>query len=85
MSTNISQTLNTAVAFKVDTFSLSSYKNYFVCRKHVEVHGRPTSALFHSNKMSAGKNSYELSWEVQSFVPIQEYRLLYRKIDLVRI
>lgn len=33
--------------------------------------------------MVAGKTSYELSWEVQSFVPIQEYRLLYRRIDMV--
>ena len=52
-------------------------------RKYIEVHGRPTAAEFHAAGMVAGKTSYELSWEVQSFVPIQEYRLLYRRIDMV--
>ena len=33
--------------------------------------------------MVPGKTSYELSWEVESFVSIQEYRLLYRRIDMV--
>ena len=52
-------------------------------RKYIEVHGRPTSAVFHSKEMVPGKTSYELSWEVESFVSIQEYRLLYRRIDMV--
>ena len=55
----------------------------FYLRKYIEVHGRPTSAVFHTKAMVPGKTSYELSWEVESFVTIQEYRLLYRRIDLV--
>ena len=52
-------------------------------RKYIEVHGRPTSAVFHTKAMVPGKTSYELSWEVESFVTIQEYRLLYRRIEMV--
>ena len=33
--------------------------------------------------MVPGKTSFELSWEVESFVPIREYRLLYRMIEVV--
>ena len=54
-----------------------------LCRKYIEVHGRPTSAVFHTKAMVPGKTSYELSWEVESFVTIQEYRLLYRRIEMV--
>ena len=47
------------------------------------MHGRPTSALFHNERVVPGKTSFELSWEVESFVPIREYRLLYRMIEVV--
>jgi len=52
--------------------SLGSYK------KHIEVHGRPTEATFLRGGMRSGRNSFELSWKVHSFVKIHEYRLLYR-------
>jgi len=61
----------------VATNRLGSYKKY------IEVHGRPTSALFHNERVVPGKTSFELSWEVESFVPIREYRLLYRMIEVV--
>jgi hypothetical protein len=49
-------------------------------KKHIEVHGRPTEATFQMEGMKSGRSSFELSWQVQSFVKIHEYRLLYRSL-----
>jgi len=56
--------------------SLGSFKKY------IEVHGRPKFARFYGDKTRSGKTFFELSWEVESFVPILEYRLLYRRIEM---
>jgi len=49
-------------------------------KKHIEVHGRPTAAVFRSKPNTHQDQSYQLSWSVDSYTPIEEYRLLYRKI-----
>lgn len=49
-------------------------------KRHIEVHGRPTPAVFRKKGIQAGKNSHQLVWTVDSYTPIQEYRLLYRQI-----
>ena len=50
-------------------------------RKHIEVHGRPTPAVFRSSPNAGGRSTYQLLWTVDSYSPIQEYRLLYRQIQ----
>lgn len=52
-----------------------------VFRKHIEVHGRPTPAVFRSSPEAGGRSSYLLTWTVDSYSPILEYRLLYRQIQ----
>jgi len=49
-------------------------------KKHIEVHGRPTAAVFRSKPNTHQDQSYQLAWSVDSYSPIEEYRLLYRKI-----
>jgi len=49
-------------------------------KKHIEVHGRPTEATFQRAGSKSGHRSFQLSWKVQSFAPIHEYRLLYRSL-----
>jgi len=49
-------------------------------KRHIEVHGRPTPAVFRKKGIQGGKNSHQLVWTVDSYTPIQEYRLLYRQI-----
>jgi len=49
-------------------------------KKHIEVHGRPTIPIFRSKPNTLQDKSYELSWSVDSYSPVEEYRLLYRKI-----
>lgn len=50
-------------------------------KKHIEVHGRPTPAVFRSSPEAGGKSTYHLTWTVDSYSPIIEYRLLYRQIQ----
>jgi hypothetical protein len=62
---------------------LVTYLLSLLCRKHIEVHGRPSAAVFLVEGGRAGRTFYLLSWQVQSSAPILEYRLLYRRISLV--
>ena len=45
--------------------------------------GRPHAAKIVSPKLSAYKDQYNLTWSVNSFLPIEEYRILYR-VNTVR-
>lgn len=49
-------------------------------RRHIEVHGRPTPAVFRNKPHQNSKNSFRLVWTVDSYTRIEEYRLLYRQI-----
>ena len=40
--------------------------------------GRPHAAKIVSPKQSNLKDQYNLTWTVDSFMPIEEYRILYR-------
>lgn len=42
--------------------------------------GRPGPAQFHSPMYSRYREMYNLTWSVESFPPIEEIRLLYRKL-----
>ena len=58
-----------------------SFLFWLFFRKHIEVHGRPTSAVFRSPPEVGGRSAYLLTWTVDSYAPIEEYRLLYRQIQ----
>lgn len=49
-------------------------------KKYMEVSGRPGAAEFHSAPWSRSQDSYNLTWKVDSYPPLQEVRLLYRKL-----
>lgn len=53
-------------------------------KKYMEVSGRPGPAEFISAPWSRSPESYNLTWKVDSYPPLQEVRLLYRKL-MVRI
>ena len=48
----------------------------------IEVSGRPHVARIVSPRLSYFKDQYNLTWTVDSFLPIEEYRILYR-VDAV--
>ena len=44
----------------------------------------PNTPHFTSNPNSAYENSYTLTWETESYYPITEYRIMYRKAKVRR-
>ncbi|CAH2083573.1 unnamed protein product [Euphydryas editha] len=51
-------------------------------RQHVEVSGRPGAARFTSPPIARSRNSYTLSFSVDSYPPLDELRLLYRQLAI---
>ncbi|XP_041760548.1 neural cell adhesion molecule 1 isoform X1 [Anopheles merus] len=49
-------------------------------KKYMEVSGRPGPADFLSPPWSRSTDSFNLTWKVESYPPLQEVRLLYRKL-----
>ena len=83
---NCISTFSIYFMYKVETmrneeiWDVMTQINLFDYRRHIEVHGRPTPAVFRKKGIQGGKNSHQLVWTVDSYTPIQEYRLLYRQI-----
>ncbi|KAK7872442.1 hypothetical protein R5R35_014242 [Gryllus longicercus] len=49
-------------------------------KKHMELSGRPGPAEFLSAPFSPAADSYNLTWVVESYPPLEEVRLLYRRL-----
>uniref|UniRef100_A0A0K8SXE7 Lachesin n=1 Tax=Lygus hesperus TaxID=30085 RepID=A0A0K8SXE7_LYGHE len=49
-------------------------------RQYLELSGRPNPAKFRSHTISRSRDSYNISWEVESFTPIEEFKLYFRKV-----
>ncbi|XP_058119002.1 hemicentin-1 isoform X1 [Anopheles ziemanni] len=49
-------------------------------KKYMEVSGRPGPADFLSPPWSRSTDTFNLTWKVESYPPLQEVRLLYRKL-----
>ncbi|XP_048521887.1 limbic system-associated membrane protein isoform X2 [Dendroctonus ponderosae] len=49
-------------------------------RKRIELTAKPHPVKFVSPLVSQWKENYNISWQVESLSPIQEYKLLYRKL-----
>ena len=47
-------------------------------RGSIEVSGRPHAAKIITPRLGSFKDQYNLTWTVNSFLPIEEYRILYR-------
>ncbi|CAB3368811.1 Hypothetical predicted protein [Cloeon dipterum] len=51
-------------------------------KKYMELSGRPSPATFLSEPFSRGRDFYNLSWEVTSWPPLEEARLLWRRVQM---
>uniref|UniRef100_T1GFH4 Uncharacterized protein n=1 Tax=Megaselia scalaris TaxID=36166 RepID=T1GFH4_MEGSC len=49
-------------------------------RKYMELSGRPGSAEFYSPKWGRSAERYNLTWKIDSYPPLEEVRLLYRRV-----
>ncbi|KAK7580643.1 hypothetical protein V9T40_001272 [Parthenolecanium corni] len=63
-------------------YSCQGENNLGKSRKYMELSGRPTPAEFRSLPNSRSKDSYNLTWLIESYPPLDEVRLLYRKLTM---
>ncbi|XP_060520168.1 limbic system-associated membrane protein-like isoform X2 [Cylas formicarius] len=49
-------------------------------RKSIQLTGTPKAAIFRSPSVGNYKESYNISWAVESLSPIEEYQLLFRRL-----
>ncbi|KAJ6637932.1 Titin [Pseudolycoriella hygida] len=49
-------------------------------RKMVTLSGKPNTAIFRSAPVSQYKDRYNISWTVDSHIPIEEFKLFYRRL-----
>nr|CAH0103507.1 unnamed protein product [Daphnia galeata] len=48
--------------------------------QNIELSGRPSRAIFKSEPMGNSADSYNLTWKIDSYAPIEEYKLMFRKL-----
>jgi len=48
----------------------------------MELSGRPGAAEFYSPKWGRSPDSYNLTWKIDSYPPLEEVRLLYRRVQV---
>lgn len=49
-------------------------------KKYIEISGRPGPASFISSMFSGSMDYYNLTWSIESIPPLDEIRLLYRRL-----
>jgi len=54
-------------------------------KAHIQLRGNPGKPVFLSKVVHVERNSYKISWLTPSYEPIQEYRLLYRKLPVIKV
>lgn len=48
--------------------------------QNIELSGRPSRAVFSIDTTSYAADSFNLTWKVDSYTPIEEYKLMFRKV-----
>ncbi|CAG2053992.1 unnamed protein product [Timema podura] len=51
-------------------------------RQYLELSGKPNRAVFHSHSMGRYRDAYNISWSVNSYTPIEEFKLFFRKLPV---
>ncbi|KAI5743064.1 hypothetical protein M8J77_014071 [Diaphorina citri] len=49
-------------------------------RAYLELSGKPNPAIFRSHPQGRLPNSYNITWMVSSYTPLEEFKIKYRKI-----
>jgi len=49
--------------------------------QNIQLSGRPSRSVFQSEPMGMSVDSYNLTWKIDSFAPIEEYKLMFRKLQ----
>ncbi|KAL1457818.1 hypothetical protein WDU94_008010 [Cyamophila willieti] len=59
-------------------------RNYKRCSTYATriIRGRPNPAIFKSHPTGRYKDNYNITWAVNSYTPIEEFKLLFRKVPV---
>ncbi|KAL0273993.1 UNVERIFIED_CONTAM: hypothetical protein PYX00_006540 [Menopon gallinae] len=49
-------------------------------RQHLQLSGKPNQVMFRSDPVSRYKDSYNITWVVNSYTPIEEFKLYFRRV-----
>ncbi|XP_073987236.1 protein amalgam isoform X2 [Rhodnius prolixus] len=85
--TEVRGSRNTLIIRKVQASDFGNYScladnNIGKTRQYLELSGRPNPAKFRSHPMGRSRDSYNISWAVDSYTPIEEFTLYYRKLPI---
>lgn len=64
------------------TTKRSSVKKYISTLEYRVWTGKPNPVKINSSKTGRQQNNYNISWSVDSYTPIEEFKLFYRKVPL---
>ena len=54
-----------------------------LCRRFIEVHGRPSDLSFHSSEHLSSPHYYQVKWSTTSHYMVDMFTLLYRKVKYI--
>ena len=64
------------------TLPIASDDATIAIHHEIRISGHPGRPVFNSQVLSKSQTTYKISWTTESFAPIEEYRLLYRKLPV---
>ncbi|KAL1124726.1 hypothetical protein AAG570_001349, partial [Ranatra chinensis] len=66
----------------LDNYTCEAHNNLGKARQHVVLSGKPHMVVFRSPNLSKWRDSYNISWSVFSYTPVEEYRLYFRRSQM---
>ncbi|XP_014251664.1 limbic system-associated membrane protein isoform X1 [Cimex lectularius] len=83
--TEVRGSRNTLIIRKVQASDFGNYScladnGIGKTKQYLELSGRPNPAKFRSHQQSRSRDSYNISWVVESYTPIEECKLFFRKV-----
>ena len=65
-------------------FLTSKYTIYCcLCRRFIEVHGRPSNLSFYYSEHLSSPHYYQVKWSTTSYYMVDMFTLLYRKVKFI--
>ena len=56
---------------------------YCLCRRFIEVHGRPSNLSFYYSEHLSSPHYYQVKWSTTSYYMVDLFTLLYRKVKFI--
>ncbi|XP_014248164.1 limbic system-associated membrane protein-like isoform X2 [Cimex lectularius] len=63
----------------LDNYTCEAQNNFGKAKQYIVLSGKPQVAVFRSNPASRWRDSYNISWTVFSYTPLEEHKLFFRR------